>query len=1395
MHVDPEIEFPFGSIFTRLIQEDCPQSLGELASYFGLTRPHTMAHRSLVDDLRKVLQRMREQEWILQIESNWNDPLYIARNDRFFEFYEKHPSSRALVEMTEESARGRHFSRKEIPREKDKLAAILMAKFVLGERSRPGELLKTWSKQKNKIFSPGVATELARRLGVHIPRGIWHRLFPEELKSQFLADIAQDFALSLRRLPDFWRSELEQCAGARAKAQLAYIQAIDQDLDFSKGPARRNKSKFKELDNFRRLYWSGRYCEAYGVGCRVIEANEALEEPQLRALEGLDMMLCAIAVSGERPEGLLQAASWSQKRYLSTPVPSEFYDIVRGIVDCINREACLEPEEWIRALEKADPPIETSSPRAALMIGLGLVWTRANLGLCSKTRKGFIDYLKSTVETSSPCVAAARELEGVIKVLQGEVPETPCLAKIFQTRSSWERVLDRLHNAAKPCTIAEEQPEPSFVKHISWEIQARRSESSSWFRIQPRIIGTARSKRGSPVSLRTLREKYEELFNERDVRVLSHLKFDNDSSYYSHGRSLALKREALLELVGHPHVQDENGQALKVQRGVIEVRVERSRGTLLLTVQPNLLCSGPAVCWEHPAKGRLLVYHRTPALSAIFEVFGEGKLSIPMQGGERLSGILQSISKYCRIIIDGELMESQAQHESDSELYIALRWTGSVLQVDAQVLPFGDTEMHCFPGRGDVHVTQMRGDRLCSSTRDLELEHNNLDKLLEACPTLRARSQKAFERGEPCEVGQIEDSLSVVLELAQAGARVSWRSEQILRTPNTVDDSPFRIRVGKAKEWFETAVVYAQDAEHVIGFKQLVEARIGDSRFIQIGKDKIIALSHSMKRRFDELSNLGPIMEYGVRTPLSALPMIDSLLGHFKNQELDSQSAEQIEILRVALASNPSAPASLKAKLRPYQLEGYQWMYRLAEAQLGACLSDDMGLGKTVQTLALLCERQAQGPALVVAPACVVSNWIDETKRFAPKLKVMDLAELRHASDLQSWTAGSVVVSSYGIMVKEIDHLGGQSFATLVFDEAHTLKNWRTRRTQAARRLRSDFRLGLTGTPIENHVGEVWSLFQILVPGLLGSKQEFERKFSAMAGVPNIPAIRARLQPFLLRRTKAQVLTELPELNESVLKVVPNPTEAAFYQGLQLKAKQACARAEASPDPRDRLQVFAELSRLRRAAVDPRLVDKLVGPPGEKIRLLTRKLLALKEEGHRALVFSQFLGSLSLLKEALEREQVEYFELTGSTPANARAKRIAKFQAGERAVFLISLKAGGVGVNLTAADYVFHLDPWWNPAVEEQATARAHRMGQSKPVQVYRLICAGTIEEKIARLHARKREIFDDLLGNLDRAKKLSFPELRKIILDEEPAPGVPTGRLDRQAQALGPAAAGAGSK
>jgi SNF2 family DNA or RNA helicase len=438
-------------------------------------------------------------------------------------------------------------------------------------------------------------------------------------------------------------------------------------------------------------------------------------------------------------------------------------------------------------------------------------------------------------------------------------------------------------------------------------------------------------------------------------------------------------------------------------------------------------------------------------------------------------------------------------------------------------------------------------------------------------------------------------------------------------------------------------------------------------------------------------------------------------------------------------------PAGLDVQLRDYQRSGVQFLLSLTRWAPGACLLDEMGLGKTIQSIALLVVRMNEGPALVVCPTSLVDNWCRELARFAPELEARAYRGKERRAQLAELGQGVVLVVSYELLLRDREHFEGLTFASQISDEAQVVKNARTLKARALASLDVGFRVALTGTPVENRLADLWSLFHLVAPGLLGSWPRFRARFAVPIERYNnrerAEALKALVAPFMLRRQKQQVLRELPARTEVVQLVALSPGERELYNAALSEARRAIGKHKRH-DPQRRVHILAELTRLRQLACHPRLViDDASINGSSKLSALLSLLDDVLPRGQRVLVFSQFVAHLTLIRDALDARGIRQLWLDGSTPGSERASVVARFQRGEAEVFLISLKAGGTGLTLTAADYVVHMDPWWNPSAQDQASDRAHRIGQTRPVTIVKLVTENTIEERVLALHEHKRRL------------------------------------------------------
>ncbi len=501
---------------------------------------------------------------------------------------------------------------------------------------------------------------------------------------------------------------------------------------------------------------------------------------------------------------------------------------------------------------------------------------------------------------------------------------------------------------------------------------------------------------------------------------------------------------------------------------------------------------------------------------------------------------------------------------------------------------------------------------------------------------------------------------------------------------------------------------------------------------------------------------LGGLEGLGIETPKGLAKLKQRLENFSKVEEIDT-------------------PATIKATLRDYQKAGFQWMQFLARHGLHGILADDMGLGKTLQTLAHLMEEKASGrsggrPSLVIAPTSVVPNWRAEAIKFAPGLRVLVLNGADRKKYYRSIPHADLVITSFALLQRDVEKLMAYQYHLMVLDEAQYIKNPRAKVAQAACRVIARHRLCLSGTPIENHLGELWSLMHFLIPGFLGTEDSFNKNFrkpiEEEGDVEKNALLKKRIAPLVLRRTKDQVAKELPPKTEMVHLVELHSDQKDLYETVRATMDKRVREAIAARGIEQSQIVFLDaLLKLRQICCDPRLLpeDFAAGVrKSAKLDFLKELLETLVEEGRKILIFSQFTTMLELIEEHLVKSRVPYLKLTGGS--KDRGKLVEQFQSGKFPVFLISLKAGGTGLNLTAADTVIHYDPWWNPAAEAQATDRAYRIGQDKPVFVHKLLCQETVEERIHRLQQDKAKLAEGLLSDADVVRKLDAAMVRELL-------------------------------
>lgn len=739
------------------------------------------------------------------------------------------------------------------------------------------------------------------------------------------------------------------------------------------------------------------------------------------------------------------------------------------------------------------------------------------------------------------------------------------------------------------------------------------------------------------------------------------------------------------------------------------------------------------------------------AVKALAQVSTDHKFVVPPEGAQRVEAFCSSVADTAPIVW------TRAKQKKDDDIpreattafpLVRLVFADGALGASVSVRLCEEPLWTSEPGKGAPERLVVRKD----SGRALLVRNFAAE---EAAVAAARTALAPFDASKTDDThwyfSGLEESLDALAALHAASTggafALEWPEGESLKLSELVSHAT-QVEGGETADyWLGMSGSFTLDDGKVLSFIDLLksfDAREG--AYVRLNEGRYLRLSSALARRIEALKGAG--IAEGGRLMISpaAIPALEKVARETAADDvlpLPEVVKERIATIRDAFASRFDPPSALRCQMRPYQVEGFEWLARLERCGIGACLADDMGLGKTVQLIALLLKCRENGASLVVAPASVVFNWRDEIERFAPTLKVAlvgqtsnfgeeDVAAIAKAND--------VVVTSYGVLSSREDQFAPIEWNVLVLDEAQAIKNHVTRRAQSVKRMKARFRAVATGTPIENRLTELWSIFDFLNPGMLGGETRFNREL-APHGEASV-RLKRLVKPLILRRLKREVLTDLPEKEEITVNVVLGDEERHAYEAARISA---VAKLQGG-DRENKIAILAELMRLRRFCCHPSLVMPSL-QESAKLDALEDLLENLHTSSHRALIFSQFVDYLSIVRKLLDRRGWTYQYLDGATSKSERERGVAAFQSGEGDFFLISLKAGGMGLNLTAANYVILLDPWWNPAVENQAADRVHRIGQRLPVTVYRLITQDTIEEKVVKLHAKKTALAEDVLS------------------------------------------------
>jgi len=1022
----------------------------------------------------------------------------------------------------------------------------------------------------------------------------------------------------------------------------------------------------------------------------------------------------------------------------------------------------------------------SGSPTAALFGVLALYWcgsakTKAKARelpeIAGQARQAGYLWLADELElTALACGVESAEGREAQERYQAQ-GMTPLWRNVEMT-ASWENALQALIrlNDGTQAPAAKTAAQSRLIWHFQ--------EEYGGFEITPReqkLTAGGKWSAGRNLPLKRLAEEAEQLgfLSEQDVRICGLIKRERGYGYGFHARdAYSLDAERALQLmVGHQQVYlDPAGTVrLEIVPGEPELQLRSEGNTLTMQIFPPFE-QHRNVCIVKESPTRLKIFEAKEEYRKIAAIVGNG-LKLPARAKSRALEAINSLSSILTVHSDIGGSAAETVPADPTPCFHLLPYNDG-LKVELLVRPFADAGPYFAPGGGGETVLAEIDGKRVQTRRELRVEVRRAADAVALLPAL----PESEEADGAWLVPAPETALELLLQLRELreAIRVAWPEGAKFKVRPEATTGHCRLAIKQAKDWFELEGELKLDEGLTLSLQQLVQlAKDGVGRFLPLGDGEFFALSAQLRKRLDDLAAFSEAHGKAFRFhPLTA-GVFEEFAGEAGEFSSDRAWVKQLKRLSEAQAFQPQLPTTLMAELRGYQEEGFNWLSRLAKWGVGACLADDMGLGKTVQALAQILTMAPDGPSLVVAPTSVCLNWESEAQKFAPTLNAIVFGGGNRERSLKDLKPFDLVICSYGLLQQEGELLARVKWQAIVLDEAQAIKNMATKRSQAAMELSGAFKMVATGTPIENHLGELWNVFRFINPGLLGSLKQFNVKFASPIEKTRDKKARARLkrliQPFILRRTKNQVLEELPSRTEITIRVEMGEDEAALYEALRRSALETLAGiGKVRTKGEQHLKILAELMRLRRACCNPRLVLPDTPIPSAKLAAFGEILEELQENRHKALVFSQFVGHLEIIRGYVEKVGIPYQYLDGATSPSERKKRVEAFQAGKGELFLISLKAGGVGLNLTAADYVIHMDPWWNPAVEDQASDRAHRIGQQRPVTIYRLVTKGTIEEKIVGLHLQKRGLADSLLDESDLSGKVSAEDLLALLRSEK---------------------------
>lgn len=947
------------------------------------------------------------------------------------------------------------------------------------------------------------------------------------------------------------------------------------------------------------------------------------------------------------------------------------------------------------------------------------------------------------------------------------------LIDILESEEPWKRNLQALIQV----TASSQDSSDAMYERLIWLVEYKNGKMHVNPKEQKRNAAGVWSK-GRPISLSRLYSGKLPYLTVQDRKISACIQKQVNTE--THGISYHFDMDkTLLAMTGHPLLffAKSPGTPVEFISGEPELLVEERGNQLHICFAQEVTEDNITIFQETPTRYKIIEIndnHRR-----ISQITGKNGLVVPIEASKQVLTAIGNISSFMTVhsAIAAETQPGTTtnieQVEADPSIYMHLLPYGTGFRLEMFVKPFHDGGHYLKPGQGVENIiAEVRGQRL-QTKRDLALEEHMAREVEESCPILDLAIDLEQENDREWHLQDPDDCLQALQELQAIQDRViiEWPEGEKLHITHQASLKNLNLKVRTNQQnWFALSGEIRLDQDTVIDLRELLaKVKTSHGHFVQIKEGQFLALTQEFKKKLEEINLYAEGMTDGEEGELlihhlAAIPL-EKLVDQAQ-AEVDDGWRDQIKRIHESQSFKPELPSTLRAELRDYQREGFNWLSRLAHWGVGGCLADDMGLGKTIQALTAMLSLATEGPSLVVAPTSVSNNWQSEANRFTPTLNIKTLTGKNREKTIAELGKFDILITTYTLLQQENDLLSTVQWQTIILDEAQAIKNAATKRSKAAMALQARFKLITTGTPVENHLGELWNLFHFINPGLLGSLNRFNERFAIpIERYHNRDArlkLKKLIRPFILRRIKSQVLEELPPRTEITLEVEMSEEEKHFYEALRQNALEVL---ENNREKKSRhLQILTEIMKLRQACCNPRLIAADTSIGSAKLEVFASVVDELLSGGHKALIFSQFIGHLSILREHLDAQGINYRYLDGSTSSLKRKQEVERFQAGEGDLFLISLKAGGLGLNLTAADYVIHMDPWWNPAVEDQASDRAHRIGQKRPVTIYRLVCKQTIEEKIVKLHQEKRDLAGSLLEGSDMSAKMTSEDLLDLI-------------------------------